>query len=117
MIHFSPVILRNCLPGSKEYDNSALVRHFADMEEKDNIKDIDKKYCGLPFMAFEIEKEGNITKDNFFTEFVPEYMVESRKKHIDAIREGLTLNGKSHHCLHIHEKRLAIVSNLSLFCE
>jgi hypothetical protein len=77
------------MPESEEYDKSDLYRHLAQIEE---FKDVEK-FINVEFSAYEIEKEGIITKENFKTDFVPAYIVDARSKNLEALREGLTLNG------------------------
>eukprot|EP00551_Chaetoceros_affinis_P008906 CAMPEP_0203668946 /NCGR_PEP_ID=MMETSP0090-20130426/5430_1 /ASSEMBLY_ACC=CAM_ASM_001088 /TAXON_ID=426623 /ORGANISM="Chaetoceros affinis, Strain CCMP159" /LENGTH=945 /DNA_ID=CAMNT_0050533503 /DNA_START=144 /DNA_END=2981 /DNA_ORIENTATION=- len=90
------VLLRNCEPDSDDYDDSDVLEHFMNLEEsnKDKMKENDNKYYGVPFEEYEIEKEGVINEDNFIKDFVPAYMIEKKKKNINALREGLTLNGE-----------------------
>ena len=49
---------------------------------------------GLDFESFGIEKEGEITVDNFVSDFICGSIIDTRKMSLDALREGLTLGGK-----------------------
>ena len=69
------------------------MKHLAQLHGKE-FDDIEKKFLHHRFEEFDIEKEGIITKDNFLTEFVPCFFVHPRRKNIDALRDGLTLNGR-----------------------
>ncbi len=83
------VILRDCPPGSPDYKKEEVLRHLAQMD----CEDI-KKFLGHEFSLFDIDKEGVVTKENFFTDFVPAVWIESRKNNIQSLRDGLTLKGK-----------------------
>ena len=69
------------------------MKHLAQLHVKE-FDDIEKTYLNHRFEDFGIEEEGEITKDNFLTEFVPRFFVDPRQKNIDALRDGLTLNGR-----------------------
>jgi hypothetical protein len=77
------------MPGSEEYDEADLYRHLAQIKEFEDVE----KFFGLEFSLYEIEKEGIITKENFKTDFVPAFVIDTRRKNLGALREGLTLNG------------------------
>ena len=49
---------------------------------------------GSNLAMYDIEKEGQITVDNFFSDFICGYIIDRRKMSLDALREGLTLGGK-----------------------
>ena len=89
----SLVLLRNCSPGSAEYDDADVLNHFANLHDKDEAEKVGDKYYGHEFSLYDIDKDGTISKDNFIEEFVPAFIIEKRKKNLDAFREGLTLNG------------------------
>lgn len=100
------VLLRNCEPGSKDYPDGLVMNHLAQLDV-DSFKDEGfvengkgegfaeniSKHFDLEFAVYGIEKEGVITKDNFISDFVPGFVIEPRRKNIDALREGLTLDG------------------------
>lgn len=63
------VLLRNIVPGSEEYPNNVALLHLLQLDllflEKEN------NACGKTFKDYQIEQEGIITKDNFFSVFTP----------------------------------------------
>ena len=91
--HAFKVVLRDCSPGSSDYDKADIMKHLAQLHVK-KMNDIEKDFLNKKFAHFLIEKEGIITKENFLTEFVPCYFIHPRQKNIDALRDGLTLNGR-----------------------
>ena len=84
------VLLRDCKPGTEGYSDSEVLTHLAQIEEFEDVEKIE----GLQFEDYGIVKEGIITKENFISDFVPAYVIDSRKKNLEAMREGLTLDGK-----------------------
>ena len=70
------------------------MKHLAQMHVEE-FSDIEKKFLGVSFEDCGIDKKtGEITKDNFLTEFVPLYFVQPRHENIGALREGITLGGE-----------------------
>lgn len=68
------------------------------------------KIIGNDFQEYCIEgKKGTVTMDNFITEFLPAYIVEPRSKNLEALSEGLSLNGES---LNFLSPQCSIFSNL-----
>ena len=54
------------------------------------------KIIGEKFETYCIEgkkRKWKITMDNFITDFLPAYIIESRSKNLEALSEGLSLNG------------------------
>ena len=83
------------MPGSTGYDETDVLKHFAGLFGRHAVGKIGSQYYGQEFGVYNINKEGTINEANFVKEFVPAYVLNKRKKNLEAFREGLTLNGMS----------------------
>jgi len=88
---FQNVLFRKCLPGENGYHRSDIVDHLISIGQPmklDGVLDvmtIGDLLCD--------DDDTLITSDSYFTKLLPKYLVHSRSIALDALREGLTLNG------------------------
>mmetsp|Transcript_11510 Transcript_11510/g.16719 ORF Transcript_11510/g.16719 Transcript_11510/m.16719 type:complete len:262 (+) Transcript_11510:1348-2133(+) len=85
------VLFRKCLPGEKDYHRSDIVDHLSAiglLTKLDGVLNV------MTIDDFVFDGDDTvITPDTYFTKLLPKQFVRSRDLALDAIREGLTLNG------------------------
>ena len=85
----SLVILRGVEPGHEEYDDRDVLQHLNEIDVESITKSL-----GLTFDDILSNDDSEIiTKENVISKLIPQQMIHSRKISLDAIEEGLTLNG------------------------
>jgi len=89
-LFFRNIIFRGIYPGDEKYRDTDVFDHLVQITSF-NLKGM----IGQPLELFNgIDRGGLVTEDNLFKEAIPSFFVESRKLAIDALIEGVTLNGK-----------------------
>ena len=79
------------MPGTSSYEYDDLINHVADF----GLTDIGMILNNPLGLFYEDGGDTIITKDNFAKDYVTRIYVDTRKMALDAIKEGITLNGLS----------------------
>ena len=85
----SLVILRGVEPGHEEYADRDVIQHLNEIDIENITNSLD---CTFDDILSNGDNE-IITKENVISKLIPQQMIHSRKISLDAIEEGLTLNG------------------------